>query len=249
MTLAQPTAKSVVDAAIAELNLGDVVTLDQTDVVLESERNAANGFLGLTGDGSIEAVISIRQGTEAELDDLVPADGELLAILDSNGKPTSLRLGDGTAQLGNVLTGSYVIVPASQITLANSTTYADVDSFVIPIEPNEIIEVFVQLYWVHTVDGVKFQLSRSNSNIDLLEINPTPTETTGFAGSFNNWEYVWPSPSAPIGKAYFRGAHFILFGRSGLPSGNTVRLQAARVAATNVDFAVINPKIIVRRLV
>jgi hypothetical protein len=94
MTLAQPTAKSVVDA----LNLGDVVTLNQDEVVLQTERDASNGFAGLNADGAIEAVVQVRNGSAAEIDDLVLLDGELAVV--TGGTTPLLRIGDGTTEGG-----------------------------------------------------------------------------------------------------------------------------------------------------
>jgi hypothetical protein len=94
MTLAKPTAKSVVDA----LNLGDVVTLNQDEVVLQTERDASNGFAGLNADGALEAVVQVRNGSAAEIDDLVLLDGELAIITD--GDLPLLSLGDGISEGG-----------------------------------------------------------------------------------------------------------------------------------------------------
>lgn len=108
----------------ADAALGDVVTLGQDEIVLESQRNAANGFAGLDADGAINALLKVRSGTAAVIDDLVLLSGELAAVVD--GDVQELRLGDGSTSGGSLIFSK--LQRATLATLESKTsnvTYAD----------------------------------------------------------------------------------------------------------------------------
>jgi hypothetical protein len=67
------------------------------------ERNEPNGFAGIDSEGVLPAIVTVRRGTEAEIDAIVLNDGEL-AIVDVDGSPAFLRMGDGET-LGGVQQG------------------------------------------------------------------------------------------------------------------------------------------------
>jgi hypothetical protein len=66
------------------------------------ERNEPNGFAGIDSEGVLPAIVSVRRGTAAEIDAIVLNDGEL-AIVDVDGSPAFLRMGDGATSGGRTL--------------------------------------------------------------------------------------------------------------------------------------------------
>ncbi len=90
-----PLPKPIVDRAIAELVAGGTL-------VLESERNQPNGFLGLDAAGNIYGTITHRQGTAAEINAIILASGEMAWVTDWR----ELRIGNGTTAGGLLVTGS-----------------------------------------------------------------------------------------------------------------------------------------------
>lgn len=90
------TAQRVVDAAIAELALGTASMLDEADVVLETSRNAANGFLGLDSSGNALGTFCSRRDTAANIVGTTLKSGELAFTTDYN----EIFLGDGSTAGG-----------------------------------------------------------------------------------------------------------------------------------------------------
>jgi hypothetical protein len=97
------------------------------DVVLESLRNVADGFAGLDGDGAINAVVQVRSGLAAAIDELVLLTGEIAIVTDSGGEATELRIGDGDTAGGKLMAASQIVVDKASNETRTSTTAAAID--------------------------------------------------------------------------------------------------------------------------
>lgn len=76
-------------------------TSEHVAAVLESQRNAANGFAGLNGDGDLVGTILHRTGTDADLSEIVLQDGETAFCSDTG----DWLIGDGTTPGGSLVVG------------------------------------------------------------------------------------------------------------------------------------------------
>lgn len=104
--------------------------------------------IGLESDGSIAAVVQVRQGTGAELAQIVLNDGEIAVELEG-GSPKQLRVGDGTTAGGIApsITGWNLIEGDSgddQSVTDNASTFTTVNVFAnaTSLEAGQFYEVF-----------------------------------------------------------------------------------------------------------
>jgi hypothetical protein len=85
------------------------------------ERNEADGFVGVEEDGTVSAIVTVRQGTAAELNAIVLADGELAIVTDIDNVGSSfanLRWGDGVTAGGNSFSSCGVFFSDTVLTFA-----------------------------------------------------------------------------------------------------------------------------------
>jgi len=249
-TTSQGRAEKLVSNAISALNLGTASTLDQNEVVLESQRNVPDGFIGLNSEGVAEAAVRIRNGTITELgDDLVPADGELIALRDDNGAPTSLRIGDGTTVLGQAISGSQRFFLSSALVPINDTNYYDVTDFNFTVNQYEVWEIFVIAQWYASVDGLKFTFTGNPTYMHFMDPNEAPYQFTGGLNTPKPFVLEYDGSAFAGGTKSCRVAfQVILDCRFNTPANSVAQLQIGRFAASNAPTYVAPMTMVARRL-
>lgn len=202
------------------------------------ERNQPGGFPGINDEGAIEADVSIRYGTVAELSDptpIVPADGQLIAFRDDDGNPIGLNIGDGTTPLGSPLTGMQVIPlqASGGFALPSSTTYEDATAMLCHISANQILEITLLLNMVSGggLEGFKARFEHV-SNVGWY--GPSEfVEAFGFAGGLpSGWEYEW-EPGGSLESPTLVSRHITVYAvaGSGVVANTELQLQLAKSAS------------------
>lgn len=127
----------------------------------------------LEEDGSISAIVQVRQGTAAELGEIVLNDGEIAIELEG-GIPKQFRAGDGTTSGGIIPSGWTVVngTSADDQSVTNSTSFVFIDFFN-PIEPlvlGGFYEFFGKAkFFVVGSGGIKVNLSTlTNSGVGFV---------------------------------------------------------------------------------
>lgn len=163
-----PNALAIARAEIAKL--GDIVTLDQDEVLLETQRNANNGFAGLDAAGAINAVLQVRSGVAATINPLVLLEGELAIVTDFGGQAIELRVGDGITAGGAAITSELIVVTkTSNLTRTETTTYdADNELFISDLQPLAFYEYTLNFFGSATAGAVKVRLRLGSSNFAAL---------------------------------------------------------------------------------
>jgi hypothetical protein len=107
------------------------------------ERNEADGFVGVEEDGTVSAIVTVRQGTAAELNEIVLAAGEI-AIQEKTGVSPTLRIGNGVMQGGRELACSVVVVDTNFNIIDRNTTFAiNINKNGLGVEDAQIGEEFL----------------------------------------------------------------------------------------------------------
>lgn len=135
---------SHLDAATARTNLGI------------GNRDEANGFVGIDNEGAIDAIVSVRQGTAAELNEIILRNGELAIEIEA-GDPKGLRAGDGTTAGGVVIAVGRPIARIAQgvaLGITTPTPYANLSVVAGRVYRYQ----FVIVSSVGAVSGIKLKL-------------------------------------------------------------------------------------------
>jgi len=121
--------------------------------------------VGLEEDGSIRAIVQVRQGTAAELGEIVLNDGEIAIELEG-GVPKQLKVGDGVTAGGiapNI--NDWIIVQGTSedtFTKTNSSTFSAIPFFenLPELEEGGIYEYFATLvFYIDNEGGIKLTSS------------------------------------------------------------------------------------------
>jgi hypothetical protein len=114
--------------------------------------------IGLEADGSIAAVVQVRQGTAAELGEIVLNDGEIAVELEG-GAPKQIRVGDGTTSGGltpqiNDWNFVYGAAGGNQ-DVTNSSTLVNIGFFqnAFTLEANSVYQIIGRAYFTSVGEG------------------------------------------------------------------------------------------------
>jgi hypothetical protein len=128
--------------------------------------------VGLEEDGSIAAIVQVRQGTAAELGEIVLNDGEIAIELEG-GVPKQLKVGDGTTAGGVVPSiNDWTIVQGTSDDdqqVSNSITRVDIDFFenAVTFEVGAFYEIAGKMQFVIDAGG-GFRISANDLASSML---------------------------------------------------------------------------------
>lgn len=184
--------------------------------------------IGLESDGSIAAVVQVRQGTAAELSQIVLNDGEIAVELEG-GAPKQIRVGDGTTAGGLTpsITGWQLLEgsPDDNLSRTNSVSYQTITLFAnAQLEVGQIYEfIGFAMFEVVGSGGIKIVGNfLSNALVKVDENSDWSNAPYYVAGSG-----LFLADAEDYGAIYFQGTY-----KATASPNNTFLLQFAQQSAT-----------------